>query len=644
MAAQTDQKGVLQTLYIKARKGDLCGVIQEVAGNRRHGKPMPKVSFLLSVVELEGVKHFILASTQFRTLESIQREMTPFASHDMTENDIAKLATSGFGGNLLPIKLNGTFSMLSSIEDGESFLETRSNWNLLEDMYISKMIKEIETDSKTFRPKDYEPRFHSPIFEDHSYQPFWFSETFRGKELHTHILEKNYKHFYICKKPNLDWNTELLSPKVFKELVDKLGEIYEIQIKNGELEFFYSYGHETPVYSLSPGNKILLHESNSMFTFKLDWALGDREVTELNREWWKNTFRYYNEHTQSYFYGKLEANGKDTIKDGRSRFNLKTVKNCEITSDSDWTTDITITIMRLHPDNDKHLTEAERAKYSNGVFIRIQDDILNEVPSYKDDTIRNLPGGYHYRLVVDIVSKKAKSSHDAGIDIDPYKKLTSINEKKSIALCIKRTILLLQRILEKTVPTKDLQNNPASYTTEEFYKVLGHTLDDRERAKDTKRSRDGIKYEAKLGQTLVEKYNSFTTNTKKELQFTYEVGDSLIMVNHDIKSQGIDILGTAPICEGKFFRILIQAKDKKQITQDDKKSFFNGISQLKEKYPNDIFLSVYAQKNVVNISSSNVNDFTKKAVSLLTGGSNDDMEACDSIAQGIKEIISNYNC
>ena len=501
------------------------------------------------------------------------------------------------------------------------------------------MIKEIETNAKSFSPKDYEPRFHSPIFEDHSYQPFWFSETLRNKQLHSHILEKNYKHFYICKKPSLDWNTELFSPKQFQELMEKLGEIYEIQIANGELEFHYSYGYDTPVLTLTPGNKMLLHERNSMYTFKLDWALGEREVTELNREWWKNTFRFYNTKTQSYFYGKLEANGKDVLKDGRSRFNLKTVKNCEITSDADWATDITVTIMRIHPEKDKHLTDAERTKYSNGVYIRIQDDVLSELPSYKDDTIRNLPGGYHYRIVIDIVSKKAKTSQDAGIDIDPYKKLTSINEKKSIALCIKRTILLLQRLLEKTVPTKELQNLPSSYETEEFYKTLTQTLDDRERAKDTKRSREGIKFESKLGQLLIDKYTKFTAPS---LTFTYETGDAMIMVNHDIKSQGIDILGRAPLPNGTYLNVLIQAKDKKQITQDDKKSFFSGIAQMKEKYPKDIFLSVYAQKNVVNISSSNVNDFAKKSVYLLTGMSIDDMEACDTIAKSIQEIVETY--
>jgi hypothetical protein len=648
MAAQTDQKGVLQTIYLKASKADLCGTIQEVIGNRHHAKDGATWrAFLLSFFKMGGDDYCVVGSDQYRSIESIRREMTPFASHDLSEsNTNIELATSGFGGNLLPIRLNGgAFSMMSSNKvdaPHQTFSDKREDWCLLDSMYISKMNAEIQSNDKNFMPKDYEPRIYPSIHKDHNYIPFFSNEEFRASPLFNHITETGYRHFYICKNPSIVWNPELNSANEFKSrLIHRLEEIFEVQLQDKSLALYYSYGLESQVSQAVPGKKILLHPANSMFTYVLEWMLGERQVTETGREWWKNNFRVHNMRTGEYFYGTIEANGKDVVKDGRNRWNLKTVKLCD--PPVEWVPDLRISIARLRDDAMKHMTDSEKSSYGNGVYLRIQGDVLNDTPSYKgEENIRNLADGFRYRIVVDILSKKAKNAQESGIDVEAYKKLTTMNDKKSTALCVKRTVSIIQRTLDKATVAE--RKDAEYYTSEAFYKLLQNSMDDRERAKDTKKSREGVKFELSVGDYLKEKMPILArSGGRVAANFEYETNDAHISAKYELKGQAIDILARTCLSEEKHYNILIQVKDKKQITQVDKDKFFSVVDEMKAKFPNDIFLPIYVQKQVKTYTIAMTNDFTSRGVFLVSGDSENDEEACESIYNFISSLVKNYN-
>lgn len=651
MPGPADPKGIVQALYRKASHATLCGCLQEVIANRKHGKNEKGVKFLLSSFTLQDAKYFIVGSTQYRSMESVMREFTPFASHSMStsasRSESARLATAGVGGNLLYIRMNSTFSMLiqaSEEQEQESFTTTLSDWNLIDWMYIKKMNRQLETDDPNFNAEAYRPNPFTPIDADHTYIPFFSMPGFRDTSLFTHIQEVGYRHFYIFKNPDTDLNTELSSREKFQSMCNQLSELYEVQLKNGEISIYQQYGLDTPISTIQPGTKLLIHLDNSIFIFKLDWKLADKKiVTETGREWWENTCRF-EDHRGVLFYGKCEQNGQDKIdKNGKNRWNLKTVKACKLDTMT-WRADIRVSIHRLKPALNDALTEEERAYLGDGVYLRIEDELLSDNPSYKDPVIRNLPGGFRYRIIVDILSKAAKDIPDSGLNLHEYKKISTIADKKSIAQCIKRTLSIVNRLLDSF--EGPALNLPETYSTEEFYKKLQCTLDDRERAKArdgaaAEASRKGTLFEAVLGKLFEEKYKRLTYRGQ-EIEFKYDCNDAHIKVQENIESQACDILGKAQLADDRPLRIVIQAKAKSQVTEDDRLKFIQVVRELREKYHalNGVIIPIFVQKNVKSFSNLQTNHFSTHGIFLLSGDSEKQDEASASICESVKYLLT----
>ena len=64
---------------------------------------------------------------------------------------------------------------------------------------------------------------------------------------------------------------------------------------------------------------------------------------------------------------------------------------------------------------------------------------------------------------------------------------------------------------------------------------------------------------------------------------------------------------------------------------------------MRAKFPNDIFLPIYVQKQVKSYTIAMTNDFTSHGVFLVSGDSEDDAEACESIYNFIRSLVKNYN-
>lgn len=672
MALAADPKGILEELHRKASQATLCGCIQEVIADRKWApNGGDGLQFLFAFFTLQGENFFLIGSTQHRSAESVERELTPFASHSAQLSHDATLGTSGVGGNLLPIHMNSAFSMLMLAEplgpDGNSFPEEPTAWNLVDWIYIDSMNTAIESKAADFEPANYRPKMHKPFKPQIKYKPFFMEPEFRASPLFQHLKESGYQYFYIFNSmgdgpepsPMFKWNSELRSKKEFDVLCSQLSELYEIPIRDGKLSIVTQYGLNTPPMRVTPGTKILLHPEHSLFTFALDWKFGEKVVTEQGREVWISTCRYRHGHTPTVasateqspffsstgdiYYGKVERNGKDKMINNKNSFNLKTVNAVGIDKQN-WRADIRISIIRLKSESLAKMTD--QAEHGKGVYIRLENELLSEAPMYKTDT-RHLPGGEsQYRIVLDVLSKKAKENPDSGLNLESYKKNTSIKENKEIAQCIRLTINKAITLL-KTVEPRSRLNEPAAYKEESFQKKLLHVLDDRERQNEQKKasmkgSRNGVAFEVALGDKLEEAYEEIHYG-EEEITMTYSQGDTQIMTRENLRGQACDILGRAQLADGRQLHLVIQAKNTKAITPEHRDKFAAIVKEFRRKYPRDVVVPVFIQKSVKTFSNVLTNFFAQNGIFLLTSDSaesDDQAEACECICEKVEGLIA----
>lgn len=672
MAHSADPKGILEELHRKAcTQATLCGCLQEIIADRKWAAGGGDgLQFLFAFFKLRGEHYFLIGSTQYRDTESVRRELTPFASHSAAgpQQQQATLGTSGVGGNLLPIHMNSSFSMLILAEElaaGQPLREDRAAWNLVDWINIEDMNTAIENKDPMFDPGKYRPNTFQ-LKSQSRYIPFFSEPEFRASPLFQHIQASAYQYFYIFNSTiestqdsqeyssMLKYNSELRSQKEFVGLCDALSELYEIPLRDKKLTLITQYGLTAPPVSLEPGKRLLMHPEHSIFTFALDWKFGEKQITDLQREWWASTCRYipptsasatpFFSSTSETFYGKVECNGKDKILNGRNSWNQK-IARCRKLDEMNWRADIRISIQRLKPDAIAGIPVHERAKLGKGIFVRLEHELLSEEHMGEAD-IRHLPGGEsQYRVIIDILSKKAKENPDSGLSLESYKRHTKIMEKKEIAQCIKLTLNAAKRLLSSVEPMTAL-NDPATYCSEGFKKKLTLVLDDRERGNEQKKvtkqaSRNGHTFEQVLGDILKEKYTELTYN-EEDIHMNYDIGDSIIAAREGTEGQACDILGKATITDEQKLVIVIQAKNTKNVDDASRVKFISTVKEYRNKYRGHIVIPLFIQKANKSFSSIVTNHFSEHGIFILTSSAveGDEQSPYETICDKLKNLIS----
>jgi len=617
MPAPPDEKGIICDQIRVADSYEILYLIMEIVQNRHWNKDKSPAKFMFNTFMLDGQRYFLMAYSHYRDEKSIRDENTSFNWREQSMEKKATMGTRGYGAKLLPLAMGGQYSNYYHLEDYPEFPGTNlDKWGMKEAINIKKL-SELVGKSGDISDKMHEFRdtYVEPCNSKDNVRPsLLIDSNFIASPLLKCISEMNMKYWYVMRdyQPQIDIKLD--------STLERLARVFE----TNNVELYVSKNKACPTKLTVPfGSGLGLSEKDWAGAFTLEWMIGEKDQSGLFR---KSTFRFYNPKTGVEIYGRISSNGSIDKSFGYRTISYKPKPD-------EWKPEIRITNAITSAEYNTACIEYYKenphtvAAMAHRIYISVEGDFVDDEPSDfgMNSKIRHQPVPSRNRVIVEILQQKVKDNRDYGLTMGHVKKTTGLNEKGALIEMIKITLIrakdyftsLIELGKEKGINTADdaLSNKDAyndKTIVDKIQKSIESDKTGSERAQ--RRKKEGIKFEANIGEILLTKFSTYCVGNLR-YEIDWDIGDVSIFNNHDLETQGIDILGKLEIDAGRSIWIPIQVKDKeKALTADDKNKFHITIKELKEKYKGDAFVSFLILKQPKSYSADLAMDMLSKGI------------------------------
>jgi len=614
MPAAPDEKGLICDQIRVAAAFDLLYILMEIIQNRNWNENKGTAKFIFSTFALSGQRYFVVGYNHYRTDTSMKMENTSFNWRKNSESN-ATMGTRGYGAKLFPLRIGGQYSNYYHLEDKDEFPGTNlEKWGMKQAINIKTLTELMgQNGDVSDRMHEFRESYINPCNSKDGASPtLLINSEFVRSPLFDFISAQNFKYFYIFRdyEPQIDIQID--------SVLSKLARVFE----TNNVELYQSKKLDCPTLLTVPqGSGLGLTEKDWAGAFVLEWVLGEKDNSGL---FWKSVFRYYNPISGHEFYGRISSNGSTD-----KSFAYRTIS---YKPEKPWVPELRIT----NAITSHRYDAAAKAHYANNpsivaamahrVYISIENDLVDDEPSDfgMNSKIRHQPAPSRNRIRVDILQQKIKDNDVYGLSLGHVKKTTSLNEKGALIEMIKITMSRAADYFKSIIAvavTQGIEKPDEALSKTDFYndkaiiekiqKCIESDKTGTERAQ--RRKREGIKFETRIAEILEEKFSRYCVDNL-EFDIDWEVGDTLIYSNHELETQGIDILGRLEL-EARTIWIPIQVKDKEHgLNNEDKKKFPITVDELKEKYNGDTFIPMLILKKPKSYSADLAMDMLEKGV------------------------------
>jgi hypothetical protein len=555
-----DNRGVLLGYDRHAPKCDTTGIFQEIFGNRHHGTPSPDgtTTFLIATFYENGVPYLIIGSSQMRTKEDINYELTPFKANLRTDEEEAKVREKGYGAKLFPFHMRGCFSMLYQTADHPTFRSDEGDWMMTRETDMRDLSQALKSE-EAFDLGPFVPYHKSAK----NFTPFWRLPGLVTSKLMDWIRSSPLRSFYMYR----DYNEK----SDLDDHINRLAMLYEAT----DVRIMYSKNGGTPdLVTPSPHVSLGLVPESWKHSIVMECKVG----TLANR-FSDSQFRI--RFPTSSLYLKLVPNGKkETVS-----YNLTEDKDTAWESaEADFSvTGALLSDEYVKPENERKRIQAPYLQQSNSMlarmaFLRIEGDLLSDKPIADEEigisirtALLSLDG--RFRILVNLLSGTVKDNVDAGVIIEPFKRDTKLRARYGIHECIKRLCTILKRCSMTSFEEAAIRKAADSVV---LY-----------RNTSLQRSSEGKKYEQIVGDQLVSRFD----------MISWTLGDVAIQQRHGLIGQGIDCLGTWGPSEQPEYCIAIQVKDVKTLTLPEVEKFTTSVKQFQVRHPTILVFAFLVWRN-----------------------------------------------
>lgn len=567
MTAKPDEKGLLADTNRFASQTDLLYIFTELIQNRKWNSDKSTGKFVFSTFELQGKRYLVIGYNHFREHSSIEKEHTLFNWRSSTVSGEATIGTRGYGAKLLAFKIGGQYSNYYHLKDSDTFPTDLNDWGLKESINITKLQEKLNSEEnldKFINP--YRENYIEPACSKEGVSPtLLVDSTFLSSELYSFFKKNNFKYFYVFS------NYDTAIDSLLDISLERLSNLYE----GNTAEIYRSKGLLEPTLLVTTiQNSLGLCKKWWGGEFTLEWMLGEKDG-----RYWKSICRYYNNNTGHEIFSKLSSNGS---KD--SHFNIRHHYFDKQSLESEWVPDIRVTVA-ITSDEYVRETNLLGTDAANRINIQIEGDFIDDSSSdyglnYK---IRHMNDMSRTRIILSILSARAKNNKEFGLDLGHLKQASGFSKSGAIYEMVSQTIgraVNYFKIIKETYNIGD----PAAYLDKSIVDKFRDYMqvDKKASSRSTKRKKEGIKFEGKISKLLTDSFDDIDWDHK----------DSHISSTHELNGEGIDCLGETQLRNGKTLWIVLQIKDKESgLSQEELKKFTDTLSELKTKYPKDVFLS-----------------------------------------------------
>lgn len=567
-----DNRGVLTNYARTAPKCDTTGLFSEIIGNRKHGPPSADrtTTFMFATFDdfetridknnekkQVRVPYFIIGSSQPRSQESIDYELTPFKSNRRAEEESSRLREKGSGAKLPLFNLLGHFSILYQISDHEMFSSNEGDWMMTRETnmrdLVSKLMKEGLFEIGPFMP------YHMSANES---SPFWRLDSIMSTDMMDWIRRSKMRSFYVYR--------DYLEKLDLDDHIERLALIYE--------------GTDVQILRSKNGSQPLLVTAKPYVSLGLIPKYWKDSITvycklgTLAKKFFDSQFKICLPSRPMYL--KLLPNGKKE----------NPTPNLTEDKESSWENteaDFSITGAILTDDFVAHEPIRKETGYfrqadsmiSRMAFVRIEEDLISDKPVADDEigisirtALLDMDGAF--RIIINLINARVKDSVDSGLVIEPFKRDTKLRAKHGIHECIKRVCTILKRCYRTSFDETSIRRAADSLALH--------------RDNTKRRSTEGKKYEQIVCDQLISQFD----------MIAWTMGDVAIQTRHGLIGQGIDALGTwGGTAEAPAYGVAIQIKDVKTLTVTEVQKFTMTVRNFQEKNPDMLMFPFLVWRN-----------------------------------------------
>jgi hypothetical protein len=567
MTAKPDEKGLLADTNRVASQTELLYIFTELVQNRKWNDDKTTGKFVFSTFELQGKRYLVIGYNHFRDHSSIEKEHTLFNWRSSTVSGEATIGTRGYGAKLLAFKIGGQYSNYYHLKDSDTFSTDLNDWGLKESINITKLQEKLNSEEildKFINP--YRENYIEPACSKEGVSPtLLVDSTFLSSELYSFFKKNNFKYFYVFS------NYDNAIDSLLDISLERLANLYECNTA----EIYRSKALAEPRMLVTTiQNSLGLCKKWWAGEFTLEWMIGEREG-----RYCKSICRYYNKETRDEIFSKLSSNGS---KD--SRFGIRHHYFDKETLENEWAPDISVTVA-MTSDEYASGTKLLGTDAANRINIQIQGDFIDDSCSdfglnYK---IRHMNDMSRTRTILSILSARVKNNKEFGLDLGHLKQTSGFSKSGAIYEMVSQTIGRAVNYFKIIKETYSI-GNPAAYSDKNIVEKFRDYMqvDKKAALRSTKRKKEAINFEGKIAKLLTDSFDDIEWDHK----------DSHISSKHGLNGEGIDCLGETQLSNSKNLWIVLQIKDKESgLSQEELKKFTDTLSELKAKYPKDVFLS-----------------------------------------------------
>jgi hypothetical protein len=628
-----DEIGVVSKIRKNLMRAQLIDVVVDQIGNRRHGDVSKGFKILIARFEYKGTLYFLQAHNQYINKDAVKKIHTLYNRRETEETDELKLGYHGIGSQLIYYLIEG--EILFAVREGIADI---GNMTFICEQLDAKNYEDLKIGVKDYRftPPN---RKEKLIIED---------DDFRKTPLGEFIRSMDFETFIISKAPNSQRNPEFTSQEAWNSFSEELAKTYTINFETEDLQIYTAYNLDIANLSpLKPAPHLCLIPKYWIHSYTVEWNLVDnahkndptfwnsigRWVHPCNygkkipdtKEYWMNPVNYQKKENEADltkdFWFHLERNA---TREGTS-INTRYI---QIKIPTKWTPYMRTTIGRL---KDEYIPKIG-AKEENGSkgYIIVQGDYVNSI-NIDDGNIRNLKGGYNYRIIIELLHTKLNTLKGSGYEPCEIKRISTIRQKGSIDQCILETIKLGKkwfdhlgdsRISKPLVIDEDLDLPVLTKIHNSQYRDEDH------RQKSIKRSEEGEEFEQRILDACKDKIPNGL----------WECGDKAISARHGLEGAGIDGLY---ICKQNniSYGLLMQIKAKNECSHDEIDKFKITCRSFERKYPEMKVRRLLILRQVATQKRETINEWTKKGIACLGYSEN---TAVDTIIRDIVTYLMDF--
>jgi hypothetical protein len=612
MSPLVDEIGVVSKIRKNLLRAHLIDVVVDQIGNRRHGDVTKGIKVLVARFEYKGTLYFLQAHNQYIKKDNVKKIHTLYNRREGEETDELKLGYHGIGSQLIYYLIEG--EILFATREGVADI---GNMTFICEQLDAKNFEDLKIGVKDYRfvlPP--EVRKEKLIIDEDD-----FKKTPLGEFIHS----MDFQTFIISKAPNSQRNPEFANEENWNSFSAELAKTYTINFESEDLQIYTAYNLDIKKLSpLKPVTYLCLTPNYWAHSYQVEWVLVEN-AHKSDPTFWNNIGRWV--HPSNY--GKKIPDIKEYLMD-LSNYQTKN-EEADLTKDfwfhiernatregssvntryipikipPHWKPYVRTTIGRL---KDEHIMKnGTKEEHGAKGYIIVQGDYVNSI-NIEDGTIRNLKGGYNYRIRIDLIHAKLSTLKGSGYEPSEIKRISTIRQKGSIERSILETIKLAKKWFDHLGESRI--SRPLVFEDSDMpilNKIHNSTYRDEEhRQKSIKKSEEGEEFEQHILDACKDKISIGQ----------WECGDKAISARHGLEGAGIDGLC---LCKHNnlSYGLLVQIKAKEVCSSDEIDKFRITCRSFEKKYPEMKVRRLLILRQVATQKRDTINEWTKKGIACL---------------------------